>query len=149
MQDACKCVQVNYKTKTSVLSCIFAKKMQKRALKSAFRLICANYKQVRKSNKKRGNAPLRSLFLCPKFRLYGAFLFYPSIYPRFPFALNVANPRNPCAHYPRQRAFTLRTSMCVKVLYIPIPPLFFRSVSAYAATFFGVTPFTLISAALP
>lgn len=38
--------QVKFKSKTSALSCIFAIKMQIRALKSVFSLSCANYKQV-------------------------------------------------------------------------------------------------------
>lgn len=51
--------------------------------------------------------------------------------------------------YPFHRAFVARVSMCVNVEYVPIPPLFFNNISAYAATFLGDTPLILISAALP
>lgn len=51
--------------------------------------------------------------------------------------------------YPFQRALALLTSMCVNVPYVPIPPLFGSSVSAYAATFDGDTPDTWMSAARP
>lgn len=51
--------------------------------------------------------------------------------------------------YPFQRAFVALVSICVNVLYVPIPPLFGISVSVYAATFDGATPDTWISAARP
>lgn len=53
------------------------------------------------------------------------------------------------ASYPFHLDLVLRTSMWVNVLYVPMPPLFFKSFSAYAATCFGVTPLTLMSAARP
>ena len=42
-----------------------------------------------------------------------------------------------------------RTSIWVKVLYVPIPPLFDKIFSAYVATSFGETPLILMSAAMP